>query len=153
MLRKSLGPDYVTGGGAGYGVPWFVDTDFAVLRRQCNDDKPVEENLFLLDYIRGRPFEGVPAGTYGWVFSELWISQIETTIVSTVQRFTNELVEADLIDKADHCVRQGLLAVPQDLSLWELRLKVAKEFGPGTLDRAKEEASAVLGPEGLKSLA
>ncbi|HEY2565755.1 MAG TPA: TraM recognition domain-containing protein, partial [Acidimicrobiales bacterium] len=147
MLRKCLGPDYVLSGGDGYGVPWFVDTDYAFLERQGNDDIPIERNLFLLDNIRGRPFEGVPAGAYGWVFSELWISRIETTIVSMVQRFTSQCLEAGLVDKAEDCVRQGLLGVPEDLSLWELRVQVAGEFGTGALNRAKAEASAALGPD------
>jgi hypothetical protein len=146
MLRKCLGPDYVTSGADGYGVPWYVDTDFAVLERQCKEG-PIERRLFLLDFIRGRPFEGVPAGGYGWLFSELWISRIETTIVASARDFALECLEAGLNEQAEHCVRQGLVGVPHDISLWELRLQIAAASGGAILDTAKQEAAAALGPD------
>lgn len=147
MLRKCLGPDYLSSGG-GYGVPWFVDTDFAIFERSLSIAFSATDPQ-ILEYIRGRPFEGVPAGTYGWVFSELWISQIETRIVAAVQRLATLCLDTGRIDQADYCIRQGLLGVPQDLSLWELRLETATRAGAGALDRARKEATAALGPDAL----
>ncbi len=105
-----------------------------------------------MELIRGRPFEGVPSGTYGWVFSELWISQIETAIVSVALSVGTECLESGLLEKAERAVRQGLLAVPYDVSLWELRLRVAAAIGPTALARAKAEAAATLDADLLSSL-
>jgi hypothetical protein len=150
QLRKCLGPDYLSSGG-GYEFPWWVDSDFAIFKRTSETHR-LENRLHSLEFIPGRPFEGVPAGTYEWVFSELWISEIETTIVSVARRLALECLEAGLREKAEHCVRQGLLGVPQDLSLWELRLRIAAQYSDGALERAKGEAAAAVGPDALTSL-
>jgi hypothetical protein len=149
QLRKCLGPDYLSSGG-GYEFPWWVDSDFAIFKRTSETER-LANRVHSLEFIRGRPFEGVPAATYGWVFSELWISEIETTIVSIAHRIALECLEAGLIEKAEHCVRQGLLGVPQDLSLWELRLRIAAQSSDGALERAKDEAAATLGSDALSS--
>ena len=115
-------------------------------------ERPRDSPLRAWSSIRGRPFEGVPSGTYGWVFSELWISQIETAIAPVAFSVGTECLESGLLEKADRAVHQGLLAVPYDLSLWGLRLRVAAAIGPTELSRAKAEAAAALDADLLSSL-
>jgi hypothetical protein len=151
MLRKSLGPDYLSSRG-GYEFPWWVDSDYALMER-ASKQGDFNTRLTSVGAIRGRPFEGVPAGTYGWVFSELWISQIESSFVSVASCLALECLEAGAIQEAERCVRQGLLGVPHDLSLWAIRLEVAaRGGGTGAVERARDEAAAALGPDALKLL-
>jgi hypothetical protein len=108
--------------------------------------------LYALELIRGRPFESVPSGTYGWVFSELWTSAIETAIASVALAVGREYLESGILEKAQRAVLQGLLAVPYDLSLWELRLRIAAALGPNALNRAKADTAAALDPDLLSAL-
>ena len=94
----------------------------------------------------------MPSGTYGWVFSELWISQIETMIASVALSVGTECLESGLLEKAHRAVHQGLLAVPYDVALWRLRLQVATAVGPTALTRAKTDAAAALDVDLLTSL-
>jgi len=153
MLRKAIGADYLpSGGGGGYRFSWLVTSDWEGFNQMSAKENDLATRLYALELIRGRPFEGVPAGTYGWVFSELWISAIEKVIVSFALSVGSECLDSGLLDKADRAVHQSLLAVPYDLSLWRLRLRVAAVIGPTELARAKAEAAAALDADLLSSL-
>jgi hypothetical protein len=153
LLRKSLGADYLpSAGGSGYRLSWLVTSDWEGFTQMSAKENDLPSRLYALELIRGRPFEGIPPGTYGWVFSELWISQIETAIATVTLAVGTECLETDLLDEADRAVRQGLLAVPYDLGLWELRLQVAAAIGPSELARAKAEAAVTLDSDVLSSL-
>ena len=153
LLRKAIGADYLpSGGGGGYRFSWLVTSDWEGFNQMSAKENDLATRLYALELVRGRPFEGVPSGTYGWVFSELWISQIETAIASVALSVGTECLDSGLLEKADRAVHQGLLAVPYDLSLWGLRLRVAAAMGPTELSRAKAEAAAALDPDLLSSL-
>ena len=153
LLRKSIGADYLpSGGGGGYRFSWLVTSDWEGFNQMSARENDLATRLYALELIRGRPFQGVPSGSYGWVFSELWISQIETTIATVALSVATECLKSDLLGKADRAVRQSLLAVPYDLTLWELRLRVAAAIGPSELARAKAEAVATLDDDLLSSL-
>ena len=153
LLRKAIGADYLpSGGGGGYRLSWLVTSDWEGFQPAEREENDLNTRLYALDLIRGRPFEGVPSGTYGWVFSELWISQMETAIASVALSLGNECLDSGLANKAERAVRQGLLAAPFDLSLWRLRLRVASAIGPTELARAKADATAALDPDLRSSL-
>jgi len=153
LLRKSVGADYLpSGGGGGYRFSWLVTSDWEGFNQMSAEENDLATRLYALELIRGRPFEGVPAGTYGWVFSELWISQIETAIASVAASVGARCLESGLLEEAQRSVGQGLLAVPYDLSLWGLRLRVAAVIGPTALARAKAEASAAFDADSLSVL-
>ena len=153
LLRKSIGADYLpSGGGGGYRFSWLVTSDWEGFNQMSAEENDLKTRLYALELIRGRPFQGVPSGTYGWVFSELWISQLETAITSVALSVGTECLESGLLEKAQQAVRQGLLAVPYDLMLWRLRLRVAAAIDPSELSRAKAEAAATLDSDSLSSL-
>jgi hypothetical protein len=128
-----------------------VTSDWELFNQMSPKDD-LSTRLEALEFIRGRPFEGVSSGTYGWVFSEQWISQIETAIASAAVSVGTECLESGLREEAQRAVHQGLLAVPYDLSLWQLRLRIAADLGPNALDRAKADAAATLDSDLLSSL-
>lgn len=153
LLRKSLGADYLpSGGGGGYRLSWLVTSDWEGFNQLSAKGNDLATRLYALELIRGQPFQGVPSGTYGWVFSELWISQIETTIASIALSVGTECLKSGLLEKAQRAVLQGLLAVPYDLTLWGLRLRVSGAIGPSEFARAKADAAATLDADLLSSL-
>ena len=153
LLRKAIGADYLpSGGGGGYRFSWLVTSDWEGFNQLGAQENDLATRLYALELIRGRPFQGVPSGTYGWVFSELWISHFETAIKSVALSVGSECLEAGLLEKAQRAICQGLLAVPYDLTLWELRLRVAALLSPTELARARAEAAATLDSDLLSAL-
>ena len=138
LLRKAVGTMYLPSrGSGGYQFTFMVGTGWEIFKDWSTKDQEFSTRLAALDLIRGRPFQGVPAGTYGWVFSELWISQIESAIVALATEMGHECLYQCLVPKAEKAVRQGLLAVPYDRGLWKLRLEIA----------ARQGATAFIPPE------
>jgi hypothetical protein len=145
MLRKALGPGYLPSNrSGGYRFSILVTSDWEGFKQLSGRENDLETRLSALTLIRGRPFEAVPSGTYDWVFSEFWISQIETAVISVACELGSDCLEQRLLDKADRAVRHGLLAVPHDQSLWHLRLQIAAERGPTFLKAVTAEAAATL---------
>ena len=86
MLRKALGPDALPSRpSGGYQLASWVTTDWERFVELSRSDD-VDDALEALSLIRGRPFEGVPSGTYAWVFSEFLVSDMEVAIASVVTR-------------------------------------------------------------------
>ena len=103
--------------------------------------------LEALRLVRGRPFDGVRAGTYGWVFAEFLISDIEVAVSRVAKNAADECHEQGRLDTALWSLRQGLLAAGSDFALWERYLSLSAEIGPTALARAEREASAALGDD------
>jgi hypothetical protein len=147
MLQKALGTDALPSRpSGGYLLASFVTTDwerFIDLARSQN----LDDALTALSLIRGRPFEGVPSGTYAWVFAEFLVSEMEVAIASVTTRTVEELVGAGDLQRALEALRQGLRAVTSDYGLWELYLSIAAKVGTAALDRARREARAALGDD------
>jgi hypothetical protein len=147
MLRRALGPEALPPRpSGGYQFASFVSTDwerFVELSRS----EDLDDALMALALIRGRPFEGVPSGTYAWVFSEFLVSEIEVAIASVTTRAVSELVADGDFQRALDALRQGLRAVAGDFALWELYLSIASQVSPGALNRARNEARAALGDD------
>jgi hypothetical protein len=146
-LRRALGPGVLPEGRrGGYCLSDQVRTDwdrFNELRGRDDLDSLLEA----LGLVRGRPFEGVPAGGFGWVFSEFWISDIELGVAAAAKEAAVVLEEQDDLRRATWALRQGLLASPSDFGLWERYLSVARQSGPRDFERAEREAVAALGDD------
>jgi hypothetical protein len=147
MLRRALGQEALPSRPAGgYHLADWVTTDWARFV-ELSRSEDVDDALEALSLIRGRPFEGVPSGTYTWAFSEFLVSEMEVAIASVTTRVVDELVESSDLERALSAVRQGLRAVAGDFGLWELYLSMATQAGPAALSRARSEARAALGDD------
>jgi hypothetical protein len=147
MLRKALGPDALPSRpSGGYKLASWVTTDYERFVELSRSDN-VEDALEALLLIRGRPFEGVPSGTFAWVFSEFLVSDMEVAVASVVTRAVDQLVKANDLERALGALRQGLRAVAGDYGLWELYLSIAAQVSPAALSRARSEARATLGDD------
>jgi len=148
LLRRALGPDLVpTGAGGGYRLSPAVTTDwhrFRTLSGPAADATALREALTL---VRGRPFAGVPAGTFAWVYAELLVSDMEAAIAGAARRLADGAVATGDLDTAAWATRQGLVGVPADLGLWQLHLTVAGRQGPSFVERARRDADAALGAD------
>ena len=148
LLRKSLGPEYVpVGSGSGYRVGPGVTTDWIRFQELAGTGATPDRLREALALVRGRPFAGVPSTSFGWVFSELLVSEIEVGVVSAARRLADVLLGNGDLTGASWAVHQGLLAVPTDYGLWELRMAVAGRQGRDELARARRDAEAALGED------
>jgi len=89
----------------------------------------------------------VPSTSFGWVFSELLVSEIEVGVVDATRRLAEVLTSNGDLTGASWAVRQGLLAVPTDYGLWELRLAITRHQSRDELARACRDAEAALGED------
>jgi len=148
LLRKSLGPENVpVGSGSGYRVGDGVSTDWRRFRELTGEGATAGQLREALELVRGRPFAGVSSTSFGWVFSELLVSEIEVGVIGAARRLAEELSGNGDLTGASWSVRQGLLAVPSDFGLWQLRLAIAELQGRGELVRARRDAEAALGDD------
>jgi hypothetical protein len=148
LLRKSLGVGLVPpGSGTGYRIGAGVVSDWDRFKELAERGAARDDLRGALDLVRGRPFAGVSPSSFGWVFSELLVSEIEVTIVETARRLVDQLCAADDFAAASWAVRQGLRAVPTDYGLWDLRLTIAGRLGRDELVRARRDAKAALGDD------
>ena len=150
LLRKSLGSERVPmGSGSGYRIDDAVGTDWLRFEELTGMGATPGQLRAALELVRGRPFSGVSPTSFGWVFSELLVSEIEVGIVDVTRRLAGILSFNDDLSGALWAVRQGLLAVPSDYGLWELRIAIAGHQGRDELARARRDAEAALGEDGV----
>lgn len=146
LLRRSLGGEHVPAAtGAGYRLADTVTTDWAVFQRLASSDADRRQLEEALGLVRGRPFASTPPGSFGWVYSELLVSEMESAIARAARRLTSLCLDEGDAGGAAAAVRRGLLAVPFDVDLWRLHLSLAGDRGHGELERAQMEATAALG--------
>ncbi len=148
-LRRSLGPEALpTGSGGGYRLADSVATDWERFQRATRRGD-LDARLEAMRLVRGRPFEAVPSGTYGWVFSEFLISDIEVAVSDVAKDVARQCREQGQVDTALWALRQGLLAAGSDFGLWERYVLLSGELGPDALQRAERQARAALGEDAL----
>ena len=148
LLRKSLGPEHVpVGTGSGYRIGNGVSTDWLQFRELTGQRATIGQLRQALELVRGRPFAGVPSTSFGWVFSELLVSEIEVGIIDASRRLAETLFGNGDLTGASWAVMQGLLAVPTDYGLWELRLAIARRQGRDEMARARRDAEGALGED------
>ena len=126
-LRRSLGAQAFPAG-AGYRLSEVVICDWDLLRKAA-EHGDLDSQLEALSLVRGRPFDGVRAGTYGWVFADFLISDIEVAVSGVAKKAADECHEQGRLDTALWSLRQGLLAAGSDFALWERYLSLSAEIG------------------------
>jgi hypothetical protein len=148
LLRKALGTDRVPQGtSAGYRLADDVSVDWLRFGALTGPKSSEQELSDALELIRGRPFAGAPAPAYGWIYSELLVSEMEVAIVRAAHRLAAARVEDGDSGVAVWAIDQGLLAVPSDIGLWEHKLTIARREGTDDFTRACRDAEAVLGED------
>jgi hypothetical protein len=147
MLRKSLGRNALPNAtSAGYRLADTVVTDWDRFR-QLSEMADLQSKLDALKLIRGQPFEDIAADSYAWVFREFWISDLEVAVVTRAKEAARMCRAGGRPDDALWALRQGLLAVRSDFTLWDMYLAFASEAGEAPLRRAQHEARAALGDD------
>lgn len=148
LLRAALGSDLVPAGTVGgYTISPDVATDWGEFQALSGPGAGREALEAALALVRGRPFAGVQQGTFGWIYSELLISEIEVRIVDVAIRLIA------LYQKAwDHrsvivAARRALLAVPGEISLWQSYVESAYRVGPGEWVAAVRDAQKTIGED------
>jgi hypothetical protein len=129
-LRRTVGPDHLPDAGRkGYSLS-AVDTDwhrFVELSGHTNGDHdPAEQARRLagaLALVRGLPFSELPANGFGWVATELLISQVEVAITAAATRLVGMALSAGDWRLAAWASDKGLTVSPtaQDLNIALIR--------------------------------
>jgi hypothetical protein len=155
-LRRALGNDLVPSAhGGGYSLSAAVQSDWAQFQSRVEQShaeglEEYEEANWLywaLSLVRGRPFENA---NYGWVFSELLVSEFEVAIIEASRRLTTICFGPGDWPKALQAARMGLVACPSEFSLWEMALVVAEQMGQDEFDRTWRDAQAILGDDAIE---
>ena len=129
-LRRTVGPDHLPDAGRKGYVLSEVDTDwhrFVELSAPTNGDHgPAEQAQRLagaLALVRGLPFSELPANGFGWVATELLISQVEVAITSAATRLVDMALAARDWRLAAWASDKGLTVSPtaQDLNMALIR--------------------------------
>ena len=148
MLRRAVGRDlFPPATREGYRLAEGVTSDWARFAALTRPDASPDDLEQALGLVRGRPFSGVPEGSFRWVDAELLVSVIDAAVADVTQRACSAFRDAGDTERASWSVRQGLVCSPYDVSLWRLHLSLAEVRGPAALARARREAEAALGEQ------
>ena len=146
MLRRAVGRDlFPPATREGYRLAEAVTSDWARFVAMTGPAASPCDLEQALGIVRGRPFSGVPEGSFRWVDAELLVSVIDAAVADVARRACSAFRAAGDTERASWAVRQGLACSPYDVSLWRLRLSLAEGRGPAALARARREAEAALG--------
>lgn len=152
MLRRALGRDlFPPATREGYRLAGTVRSDWERFCVLAGSDASPENLEEALDLVRGRPFAGVPEGTFRWVDAELVVSEIDTAVANAALRLAEVKRSMGDTERASWAVRQGLSCSPYNISLWRFHLSLAEGRGPGALARARKEAEAALGADASRT--
>jgi hypothetical protein len=155
-VRRALGedhfPDATKAGGyrleGTVSSDWFRFQALAEAARRTGDDRAVSLWRDALALVRGAPFAGAAAGTFGWAWDELLVATMEAAVGDVAHRMAERCLATDQAQWADWAVRRGLLAVPTDETLLGDRLVAALAIGGRSgLDRAWRDVKSLLGEQ------
>ncbi len=148
MLRRAVGRDlFPPATREGYRLSEEVTSDWARFAAMTGPDASLSDLEQALGLVRGRPFSGVPEGSFRWVDAELLVSVIDAAVADVARRACSAFGAAGDTERASWAVRRGLACSPYDVSLWRLHLSLAEVRGPAALARARREAEAALGEQ------
>jgi hypothetical protein len=87
--------------------------------------------------VRGRPYSGLPRSGYGWVATELLISEAEVAVTQTAQRLADLALTAGDWTLAAWAAERGLIVDPISEDLNKTLLRSAAATGrPDRLSQA-----------------
>ncbi len=138
--------------GPGVGCSWTVFQQLAGAAAHAAPGEAITLWSEALRLVRGEPFAGVANGTYVWAWSEHLVYDMQVAITRAADTLAALALSQDDPDTAAWATRQGLAAMPEQLSLfdWEMRVAAHRGDRPG-LDaayRARRRAEEVLDPFG-----
>lgn len=153
-LRRCLGGEHLPEGRGGYQLAssvssdWFRFQALVEAARHAEAERAAEIRREALALVRGRPFAGVPDGTFLWVWDEMLVSTMEGAIATTAHRAAEFYLRAGRHRLAEWSARRGLVAVPTDEQLLaDLMAGAAGTAGAPALARAWRDVRAVLGDQ------
>lgn len=115
--------------------PALVATDWSIFRAALNhagDQPPSARPSILagvLRQVRGRPFDGVPAGRYSWLESLGTEEDIRLAVGLTAQAVAAAAASRDDSSGAREALVAGLSLNPADEQLWCAAVRLAARFG------------------------
>ena len=99
-----------------------------------------------LQLVRGTPFSGVVPGTYTWAWAgDRLASQMEVAVFDAARQLAATALEDGQHELAHWATTKGLLAAPYDERLWADLFTAAAGLGTAELERARRDATSVLG--------
>ncbi len=141
-----LGPEKV-------GCSWTLFKELAAAATAVSRSNPGESMALwseALGLVRGEPFAGVAKGTYVWAWSEQLVYEMQVAITRAADALGAMALAEDDPDTALWATRQGLLAMPEQLSLfdWEMRVAAHRHDldGLNLAFRARRQAEQALDP-------
>jgi hypothetical protein len=114
--------------GPGVGCSWsaFKElTGAAGAAARSDPDQALALWRQALSLVRGEPFAGVTKGSYIWAWSEGLAYEMQVAITRAADALGTLALAKDDPDTAEWAVRQGLLAMPTQLSLFDWEMRVA----------------------------
>jgi hypothetical protein len=136
--------------GPGVGYSWARFQELAAAAARANPTEALSLWSEALGLVRGEPFAGVAKGTYVWAWSRRLVYEIQVGITRAADALGTLALAQDDPDTASWATRQGLLAVPQQLSLfdWEMRVAAHRRDldGLNSAFQARRRAEQALDP-------
>jgi hypothetical protein len=125
-LPEASGGAYRLGPGVGCSWSAFKElTGAAGAAARSDPDQAMALWRQALGLVRGEPFAGVTKGSYIWAWSEGLAYEMQVAITRTADALGTLALAQDDPDTAEWAVRQGLLAMPTQLSLFDWEMRVA----------------------------
>jgi hypothetical protein len=147
-LPEAAGGAYRLGPGVGYS--WTRFQELASAAARANPTQALSLWSEALDLVRGEPFAGVAKGTYVWAWSRRLVYEMQVSITRAADALGTLALAQDDPDTASWATRQGLLAMPQQLSLfdWEMRVAAHRRDldGLNSAFQARRRAEQALDP-------
>jgi hypothetical protein len=114
--------------GPGVGCSWSAFKELTGAAGAAARSDPVQAMALwrqALSLVRGEPFAGVTKGSYIWAWSEGLAYEMQVAITRAADALGTLALAQDDPDSAEWAVRQGLLAMPTQLSLFDWEMRVA----------------------------
>jgi hypothetical protein len=141
--------------GPGVGCSWIRFKELAAAAARSDRDDSIALWRQALSLVRGEPFAGVAKGTYVWAWSPgpgPTVYNMQVAITRAADTLGTLALAHDDPDTALWATRQGLLAMPEQLSLFEWEMRVAAHRRDrAALDaayRARRRAQETMDPFG-----
>jgi hypothetical protein len=127
------------------GCDWTRFQELTVAAGTAPDHEAVELLTAGLRLVTGRPFSAVPKGHYGWAEVDGTVTAIEVAVADAAHRLGQLALGRHDADLASWAAGQGLLATPEQLSLFETEMLARGIAGDiGGIKRAYTAAQRVV---------
>ncbi len=112
--------------GPGVGCDWVIFQELARAAQRAGPSEAMDLYRQALELVRGEPFAGVAPQTYLWAWTGNMLAYEMSRVIGDAATQLAELALASGdADTASWATRQGLLATPAQLSLFEMEMRAA----------------------------